>query len=386
MILAESELYLRFVVKFFLFAIKLALKLNNKEKTLMAQHSGFRRVVYNAALRARTGLYESGIKVSDSKAITTFKKVLTNYIKKRPENTWMNQMSSRVYQNALIDLTDAFSRYRKGLASHPTFAKKKGKQSFTVDNSSGKMLVKVGNEIKIPTLGTFRLEESLDCSYVSQTFTVSRTADRWYVSFCVDADRLPVKHSQQNVGIDVGVKTFATLSNGQTFDAPKPYKLAKTKLAQLQLKASRQAKGSNNQQKTYKKIAKLHSTVANHRKDFLHKLTTYASKTYVDIRIEDLNIKGMMANHKLAGAIADVGFYEFKRQLEYKCQMYGSKLTLVNQWYPSTKTCSGCGHVKPMPLSERFYSCPVCHLFLNRDLNAAINISRWSILESSPLA
>lgn len=369
-----------------MFAIKLALKLNNKEKTLMAKHSGFRRVVYNAALRARTGLYESGIKVSDSKAITTFKKVLTNYIKKRPENAWMNQMSSRVYQNALIDLSDAFSRYRQGLAAHPTFAKKKDKQSFTVDNSNGRILVKAGNRIKLPTLGTFRLEESLDCSYVSQTFTMSRTADRWFVSFCVDVDRLPVKQQQQNVGIDVGVKTFANLSNGQTFDAPLPYRLAKTKLAKMQSKASKQLKGSNNQRKTYKKIARLHSRVVNHRQDFLHKLTTYLAKTFADIRIEDLNIKGMMANHKLAGAIADVGFYEFKRQLEYKCQMYGSRLTLVDQWYPSTKTCSSCGHVKPMPLTERFYNCPICHLFLNRDLNAAINISRWSVLDPSPLA
>jgi putative transposase len=363
-----------------MFAIKLALKLNNQEKTLMARHSGFRRVVYNAALRARTGLYDSDIKVSDSKAITAFKKVLTNHIKKRPENTWMSEMSSRVYQNALKDLTEGFGRYRKGLAAHPTFAKKKDQQSFTVDNSTGKMVVKKGNKIKIPTLGTFKLEESLDCSYISQTFTISRTADRWFVSFCIDADRLPVKHSQQNIGIDVGVKTLATLSNGQNFDAPMPYRLAKTKLAKMLLSASRQVKGSKNQQKTYKKAAKLHSTVASHRRDFLHKTTTYLAKTFADIRIEDLNVKGMMANHKLAGAISDVGFYEFKRQLEYKTKMYGSELTLVDQWYPSTKTCSGCGHVKPMPLETRFYSCPVCHLFLNRDLNAAINISRWSLV------
>jgi putative transposase len=240
-----------------MFAIKLALKLNNQEKTLMAKHSGFRRVVYNAALRARTGLYDSGIKVSDTKAITTFKKVLTNFIKKRPENAWMNQMSSRVYQNALMDLSEAFSRYRKGLAAHPTFAKKKDKQSFTVDSSNGKIVVKVGSKIKIPTLGTFRLEENLNTSHVSQTFTISRTADRWFVSFCVDAERLPVKQPLQNIGIDVGVKTFAVLSDGQFFDAPKPYKLAKTKLAYLQRKASKQIKGSKNQQKTYKKIARV---------------------------------------------------------------------------------------------------------------------------------
>lgn len=359
-----------------MYAIKLALKLNNKEKTLMAKHSGFRRVVFNAALRARVGLY-GDVKVSDGKAITTFKKVLTNFIKKRPENSWMNELSSRVYQNALRDLAEAFTRYRKKLGEHPAYAKKKDGQSFTVDNSSGKYLVKAGNKIKIPTLGTFRLEESLNCSYISQTFTISRIAGRWFVSFAVDAERLPVKHSQGNVGIDVGVKTFATLSNGQTFNAHLPYRLAKTKLATMQRKASKQVKGSNNQLKTYNSVAQLYADVANQRKDFLHKLTTYIAKTFSDIRIEDLNVKGMMANHKLAGAIADVGFYEFKRQLLYKCQMYGAKLTLVNQWYPSSKTCSGCGHIQPMPLKQRIYECPECNLVIDRDLNASINISNW---------
>jgi putative transposase len=360
-----------------MFAVKRELKLNNQEKTLMAKHAGFRRVVFNAGLKARQGLYGSEVKVSDSKAITTFKKVLTNFIKKSPGNEWMNEMSSRVYQNALIDLADAFSRYRKGQNAHPTFAKKKDKQSFTVDSSNGKILVSEGNTIKLPTLGTFRLHESLNCSYVSQTFTVCKEGGRWFVSFCVDAERLPVTQPLGNVGIDVGIKAFATLSNEQVFEAPKPLKQAKTKLAQLQRKASKQVKGSKNQRKTYDKIRDLHFRIGNIRKDFLHKLTTYLAKTFSDIRIEDLNVKGMMANHKLAGAIADLGFYEFKRQLEYKCQMYGADLTLVNQWFPSTKTCSCCGNIQPMPLSERIYDCGYCGMKKDRDLNAAINISRW---------
>ena len=339
-----------------MFAVKRALKLNNNEATLMAKHAGFRRVVFNFGLSLRTQMYSEG-KLSDSKVLNEVKKVLTNHVKKQPEFAWMNQLSSRVYQNALIDLKDAFSRYRSGKAGHPKFASRRHGQSFTVDSSNGKVLLSAGKTIKIPTLGTFRLHEPLECGYVSQTFTISKEGSRWFISFCVDAERLPVDQSQAAVGIDVGI--------------------AKTKLASLQRKASKQVKGSNNQRKTYKKISRLHAQIACIRKDFLHKLTTYLAKTFKLIKIEDLNIKGMMANHKLAGAISDIGFYEFKRQLDYKCQMYGANLVLVDQWFPSSKTCSNCGSKKDMPLGLRTYDCPACGRSIDRDLNASMNILNW---------
>ena len=359
-----------------MFAIRRALKLNDKEATLMAKHSGFRRVVYNMGLSLRTQLYGE-VKCSDSKIIDTIKKVLTNHVKKRLEFAWMCELSSRVYQHALLDLKTAFSRYRKGIAKHPKYALRKDGQSFTVDNCNGKSLISCGSTIKIPTLGTFRLHEPLTEDYITQTFNIVRKGDRWYVSFFVDAERLPVSHPEGGIGIDVGIKSFATLSSGETFDAPKPLKQAKTKLAQLQRKASRQIKGSANQRKTYDKIRRLHARVASVRKDFLHKLTTYLAHTFKVIKIEDLNVLGMMANHKLAGAIADLGFYEFKRQLTYKCQMYGASLVLVDQWFPSTKTCSFCSHVQPMPLSERVYSCSGCGMQMDRDLNSSLNILNW---------
>ena len=193
----------------------------------------------------------------------------------------------------------------------------------------------------------------LECGFGSQTFTISKEGSRWFISFCVDAESLPVQQPKSSVGIDVGIKSFAMLSNQQVFDAPKPLiASAKTKLAILQHQTSRQVKGSNNQRKTYNKISQIHAQIACIRKDFLHKLTTYLAKTFKLIKIEDLNIKGMMANHKLAGAISDLGFYEFKRQLDYKCQMYGANLVLVDQWFPSSKTCSNCGHKKDMPRSS----------------------------------
>ncbi|MCC3422329.1 MAG: transposase, partial [Microcoleus sp. PH2017_07_MST_O_A] len=300
--------------------VKRALKLNNTEATLMAKHAGFRRVVFNMGLSLRVQMYGAG-EFSDSKVINEIKKVLTNYVKKQPECAWMNQLSSRVYQNALIDLKEAFGRYRLGKAGHPKFASRRDGQSFTVDSSNGKVLLSAGNTIKIPTLGTFRLHESLSCSYVSQTFTLSKEGNRWFVSFCVDAQRLPILQRESSVGIDIGVKSFATLSNNQVFDAPKPLKQAKTKLA--------------------------------------------------------LNVSGMLANHKLAGAISDLGFYEFRRQLEYKCKMYGSQLVLVDRWFPSSKICANCGHKKDMPLSVRTYDCPACGLSVDRDLNASLNILNW---------
>ncbi|MEG4531027.1 helix-turn-helix domain-containing protein [Microcoleus sp. D2_18a_D3] len=161
-----------------MFAVKRALKLNNKEATLMAKHAGFRRVVFNFGWSLRTQMYSEG-KFTDSKVLNEVKKVLTNHVKKTSEFAWMNQLSSRVYQNALIDLKDAFSRYRSGKAGHPKFASRRDGQSFTVDSSNGKVLLVAGSTIKIPTLGTFRLFEPLECGFISQTFTVSKEGNRW---------------------------------------------------------------------------------------------------------------------------------------------------------------------------------------------------------------
>jgi putative transposase len=307
-----------------MFAIKRALKLNNREATLMAKHAGFRRVVFSG-LSLQTRMY-GRVKLSDSKLINQLHKVLTNHVKKQPGLAGMNQLSSRVYQNALIDLKDAFNRYRSSMWGHPTFASRRDGQSFTVDSSSPLVVLNAGNRIKIPTVGTFQGHEPLECGFVSQTFTRSKEGSRWFVSCCVDAERLPVQQLQESVGRELGIRAFATLSeaegsNNQVFDAPKPLKQAKTKLAILQRKASRQVKGSKNQRKTYNKISRIHSGRSRIRKEFLQKLTTPTPKTFKLIKMGDVNVKSMMANHKIGLAISELGFYEFRRQLEYKCKM-----------------------------------------------------------------
>jgi len=361
-----------------MFALKRALKFNKNEATLMVKHAGFRRVVFNMGLILRTQMYSEG-KFSDSKVINEIKKLLTDRVKKQPGLAGMNQLSSRLYQNALIDLKDAFSRYRLGKSGHPTFASRRWGQSFTVDSSKGKVVLDAGYTIKIPALGTFRLHEPLDCGVVSQTFTISKEGSRWFVSFCVDGERLPVQQPKKILGVDGPIKSFAILSeaegsNNQVFEAPKPLQQAKTKLATLQRQASRQARGSNNHRKTYAPISRFHAGISCVRKDFLNKLTTYLAKSFKLIKIEDLNVKGMMANHKLAGAISDLGFYELKRQLTYNCLMYRAIRVLVAQWFLSSLTCSNSGQKQDRQLSIRTYNCQSGGVSIDRDLNASINI------------
>ena len=262
----------------------------------------------------------------------------------------MNQLSSRVYQNTLIDLKDAFHRYRSSLSGHPTFASRRDSQSLTVDSSNPLVVLNAGNTIKIPTVGTLQGHEPLECGLVSQTFTLSKEGSRWFVSFCVDAERKEVEQTQESVGLDLGIKAFATMPKNQVFETIKPLKQGKNKLA-IQRQASKQVKGSNNQRQTYNKMMGIHSGISGIRKELLQNLTTPTVKSLKLIKIGELNVKGMMANHKLGLAISYLGFYEFRRQLEYKCKMYGATRVLVDRWFPSSLTCSICGNKQDMPRS-----------------------------------
>lgn len=368
-----------------MYAIKVELKLNDKEKTFMTKHAGYARLCYNYALELYNRINHKEFKGGVTKKIGAIKKIFTNVTKKRPELAWMNELSSKVYQSAFRDLSDAFIRYAKGLSSAPVKKRKKDGDAFTVYDGNGAVVLDSGKRIKIPTLGSFRLKEKLPQRYVTQTFTLSRTADKWFVSFCVNAEKIPPRFHKvvAPTGIDLGVKTFATLSDGTTYAAPKPMKKAKIKLAKMQwrnrskqLGSCKQGiKASNNAHKYYRRIAKHHSRIANQRRDFLQKTTTEISRNYAHIRIEDISVRGMMANHKLSAAISDLGFYEFRRQLIYKSPMYATKVELVNRWYPSSKTCNNCHHIQPMPLSERVFVCQQCGHTIERDLGAAINLA-----------
>ena len=214
---------------------------------------------------------------------------------------------------------------------------------------------------------------------------ISRTANDWFISFKVPFTPSVTAKKFDNVGVDLGIKTLATLSDGLVFDNKRPYKKAKRHLKLTQRQMSKKfVKGakrqSHNYQKAAKKVAKIHQQVTNIRKDALHKLTTYLSKNHAEIVIEDLNVRGMSKNHKLSSAILDGGFYEFRRQLDYKCAWYGATLTVVNRFFPSSKTCSSCGEVKAtLKLNERIFQCPVCGYQADRDLNAASNLRKQAV-------
>jgi putative transposase len=366
-----------------MYALKLELKLNNSERTRMARHAGYARFCYNLACTLYLGVMD--IKVSRTRKIALIKKTFTNFIKKQPEYQWTNTLSSRVYQNAFIAFNNALERFFNGVSGFPNFKRKKSGDSFTVDSSNGPVFLRTGNRIKIPTLGTFRLKEAIRYNCCSQTFTISRTADKWYVSFTIKADRIPPLYHEvsEPTGIDLGVSTFATLSDGTVYQLPYSLKKAKIKLGKLQYRNRNKQlgnrklgiKASTNAQKFYWNQAKQHADIAQRRRDFLQKTTTEISQKYAHIRIEDLNISGMVANHKLASSVVDSGFYEFRRFLIYKSPIYGTIVELVDRWYPSSKTCSSCGYVQPMPLQARVFVCEACGNNCNRDLNAAINLA-----------
>ena len=207
--------------------------------------------------------------------------------------------------------------------------------------------------------------------------TVSRHAGRWYASLTVERpDARPIQPPKgEAVGIDLGVKTLATLSDGTVI--PNPHTLASNerRLKRAQKTLSRKTKGSNRRRKARERVARLHARVANQRRDLLHKLTTMLASTYSDICIEDLNVAGMVRNHRLAKAVEDASFAELRRQLEYKTVRTGARLHVIDRWYPSSKLCSNCGSVRTkLSLNERTYHCESCSLTIDRDLNAAINI------------
>ncbi|AHJ29577.1 IS607 family transposase [Nodularia spumigena] len=209
-----------------------------------------------------------------------------------------------------------------------------------------------------------------------KSITISRTADSWFIAFAYEQEHEPTLKKYEVVGVDIGVKELATLSTGVVFPNPKHYKTNLRKLKRLSRKLARKIKGSNNRYKAKITLARHHAKIANLRKNTLHKITTYLCKNHAKIVVENLNVSGMLSNHKLAQVIADCGFYEFKRQLEYKAKKFGCEIIIADRWFPSTKTCSNCGHIQDMPLSERVYNCQNCGHSMDRDLNAAIVLSR----------
>ncbi len=369
-------------------AYKTELDLNNEQVTACKRHAGAARWAYNWGLAKKQEAYKA---IGKSPSAQELHREL-NALKKT-DVPWMYEVSKCAPQEALRNLENAFAHFfrrcqlkkegkLRGKVGYPKFkSKKRGMGSFRLTGS----IVVCAAAIQLPRLGRLRLKERgyLPISGVKVlSATVSEQAGHWYVSIQVQQEQAIPVNTGPVVGVDLGVKSLATLSDGTVIANPRHLKQRLKKVKRLHRAVSRKVKGSKNRRKAANRLAKLYRKVANQRQNRLHQLTTRLAKTKQVIVIEDLNVSGMLKHHHLAQAIADVGFSEFRRQLVYKAAWYGSRVVLASRWEPSSKTCSGCGWVdENLRLSDRTFHCQQCGLVLDRDLNAALNLAK--LAESS---
>ena len=351
----------------------------NAQATHLAQAAGVARFAYNWALGLWNDIYQ--LHKLDPDVAPTSEAELRRALNalKREHYPWMLEVTKCAPQMAIKNLGKAFDNFFAGRSGYPRFKAKGRDDRFTLSNDQFRV---DGSRIHIPKLKWVRMREPLRFTGKIISATISRVADRWFVSIIVDTpanSHLRPAENQGAVGVDLGVAALATLSTGEVIVGPKPHKALLARLKRLSRSLSRKQKGSANRQKAKIKLARLHARIAAIRADALHQLTSYLTRRFHTIAIEDLNVRGMMANRRLARGIADMGFFEFRRQLEYKAAMRGGQVWVADRFYPSSKTCSCCGHkLEKLDLSVRAWTCPACGTIHDRDVNAAINLKNMA--------
>jgi len=374
-------------------AIKVRIIPNDEQIRKLWMSAGTARFIYNWTLSRQEENYAlKGTSKNGGKFISNndLRKEITQ-LKKVEQFKWLNDVSNNVAKQAVKDACDAYARFFKGLANKPKFkSRKKSKPSFYNDNV--KLKVKK-NEVLIEKVGWLRTTEQIPMDTKLSNPRIGFDGKYWYISVGIEQECPIVKLNDESIGIDVGIKDLAICSNGMTFkniNKTKRVKKLKKTLKRMQRQCSRKyeknKKGkefvkTKNIKKLEKKIKLLHRKLANIRSNYSHQTTNEIVKTKPSrVVMETLNIKGMMKNKHLAKAIQEQCLYEFKRQLKYKCEFYGINFIEADMWYPSSKTCSECGHKKvKLKLSERTYVCEECGIRVDRDLNAAINLSRYKL-------
>lgn len=354
-------------------AHKIALDPTEKQRQYFIQAAGMARFTYNWGLEKWNGIYEKGEKSSGREI-----KKLFNSIKYK-EFPWLKNIHRDAHSEPFHNLQMAFNSYFKKKGKKPRFKKKGKRDSFYIAND--RIRVEQRN-VYLPKIGGVKMRELL-CFYGKiMGATVSREVDRWFISIQVDVDDYKKQCGEGVVGVDLGVKHLATLSTGEKIKGPKPLRNAKRLLVHRSKQHSRKRLGSSNRKKSVMKLACLHRRIKNIRNDSLHKLTTQLCRENQMVVIEDLVVKGMMANRKLAFSVSDMGFGEFRRQLEYKSYIFGTKIVVADRWFPSSKKCSNCGTVlDQLLLSERIFCCNACGFEIDRDFNAALNLYTLGLRE-----
>jgi len=341
------------------------------QKASLARVFGACRYVYNWALRMRTDAYfKDGISVGYNESSTRL-----TALKRDPMHAWLNKISCVPPQQALRHLQTAFANFFEKRAAYPKFKRKDGDQSAEYSRSAFKWDARNRN-LALAGIGRLKVRWSREFASLPTTITVSKdTAERYFVTLCLDETILKLPPVHEAVGIDLGITTLATLSTGEKIENPRHLKRLEGQLARVQRDLSRKKKGSNRRADQRLKVARLHARVADARADYLHKVTTDLVRRFDVICVEDLNVRGMTKNHGLARALSDAALGEFLSMLEYKCEWYGRELRTVDRFYPSSKRCSDCGHVlEELSLAVREWDCPECGKHHDRDENAAKNI------------
>ena len=359
-------------------AYKYKIKPNQQQEELLSKFFGCVRYIYNWGLNAKTSAYKENGKVV---GYIQLAKELTS-LKQHQDHEWLNECTTEALQQSLRCLDNAFTAFFRKKAKYPRFKSKKHTRDsvkfinhvyFDFDNWT----------IRLPKLGKVKLckNRTFDQSTCKQgTCTVSKDhcGTYWCVITVDDLQPKPTKAKlvkDNAIGVDLGIKDYAILSDGTKFANPKHLEKAQRNLAHLQILFARKVKDSKNHEKMRIKVAKCHRSITNQRNDFLHKLSTHLVSNYDVICLEDLNVKGMEQNHHLARAIQGASWSEFVRQLEYKSEWYGKNILFIGRFEPSSKLCHKCGYInQELQLKDREWICPVCGEHLDRDVNAAINI------------
>ena len=346
-------------------AHKIRLEPNNKQITFFKKSCGCARFVYNWALTEWQDWYKQGRNPSAYELMRYFNSI------KSTKFSWIKEAIAHSVRYSIFNLETAFKRFFNKQSKYPQFHKKGKRESFYIPGQSIKVS---GNKVYLPKIGWIKMSEHLRFKGKINNVVVSEQAGLWFAAFNVEIEVFTTDENQVGtVGIDLGIENMATLSDGAVYENPRIAKHFEQKLRTLNKSLSRKELGSKNWQKAKRKLQRLHYRVGNIRRDYIHKFTSEVSRKYAVVCLEDLNVSGMVKNHRLAKALQDVSFFEIRRQFQYKA----NEVRLVNRFAPSSKSCSSCGHIQDMPLSNRVYSCDICGLEINRDYNAALNILWW---------